>query len=71
MGKDNCQKNKRVMHLKNKIRSQDMYGHPVKLNFAESGENHKTLIGGSFSLIVNLFIWLFVAYHLKKLLWKE
>jgi len=48
-----------------------MYGHPVKLNFAENGDNHKTLIGGLFSLIINLLIWTFIAYNVKKLILME
>ena len=54
-----------------KIKSQDMYGHPVKLNFAESGDSHKTMIGGLFSLIINFLIWTFIAYNIKKLLLME
>jgi hypothetical protein len=48
-----------------------MYGHPVKLNFAESGSEHKTLIGGLFSSVIHFLIWTFVAFQLKKLILRE
>ena len=68
---DQRSRRKRIHALKSKIKSQDMYGHPVKLNFAESGDNHKTLIGGFFSMIINFLVWAFIAYNVKKLLMKE
>ena len=58
-------------HIEAKIKSYDMYGHPVKLNFAHSGDNHKTLIGGYFSIIINIFIWTYIGYNVKKLLMRE
>jgi len=48
-----------------------MYGHPVKFNFAQSGDNHKTTIGGFFSIVINILIWSFVGYKFKKLLFLE
>ena len=62
---------KRLTAFQNKVKSQDMYGHPVKLNFAESGDNHKTMIGGLFSLVINFLIWVFIGYNVKKLLLME
>lgn len=48
-----------------------MYGHPVKLNSAMSGDRHKTAIGGAFSFLINFFIWPYIAFNVKKLFLKE
>jgi hypothetical protein len=57
--------------VESKIKAQDLYGHPVKLNFDKQGDMHKTLIGGVFSLVVNTIMLIYVGLNVKKLLWKE
>ena len=57
--------------LKDKLTNQDLYGHPVELNFNKKGKQHKTLIGGIFSIAVLATYYLFVYTNLKKMFWRE
>ena len=34
------------------IKKIDMFGHPIELNFNQSGSRHKTAVGGFFSLFL-------------------
>lgn len=54
--------------LKSVIKSFDLFGHPVQLNFDQNGPVHKTLLGGAFSIIVRLLIAVYVLRLLKKLI---
>ena len=54
--------------LKDKLREQDLYGHPVELNFNKKGKEHKTLVGGLFSIFVLVVYYMFVYMNLKKML---
>ena len=42
------------------ISNQDMFGHDVKLNFNRNGHEHKTLIGGIVSILVQMVLVAFV-----------
>ena len=53
--------------LKEKITDQDLYGHPIELNFNKKGTRHKTLVGGIFSFSVLFVYYLFVYTNLKKM----
>ena len=57
--------------VKNKTVDQDLYGHPVELNFNKKGKTHKTLIGGFASLIVLAIYYYYIGLNLKKLFWRE
>ena len=39
-----------------KVRSFDMFGHVVNLNFDQRGVAHKTFIGGFFSIFIRIFL---------------
>jgi len=48
--------------LYNTVRDQDMFGHPVTLNFNRQGDTHNTFIGGLVSMFIKLLIFGFLAY---------
>ena len=43
------------------LRSQDVFGHPVTLNFNKKGDAHQTGCGGFFSLIMNVTLLVYLA----------
>ena len=45
------------------VRSKDMFGHLITLNFNKRGQHHKTQIGGLFSIIIKLFINIYVLLN--------
>ena len=45
--------------LKNLLRDQDIFGHPVVLNFNRNGSFHKTSIGGVCSILIMI---VYIAY---------
>ena len=53
------------------IKEQDLFGHQVSLNFDGKGEQHKTLIGGLVSILVKVFLGLYVYLRVKQLIFKE
>ena len=53
------------------IRSTDLFGHNISLNFNKRGNTHKTLIGGFFSLIVKFIIYGYIGITLKQMLFLE
>ena len=50
---------------------QDMFGHPIGLNFAQKGEEHKTMLGGFFSLLINILLIIYFAICVNKLVTGE
>ena len=55
------------MGLLNIIRSKDFFGFPVELDFNGKGSTHNTYIGGFLSLIVRIFMIIFIASLFIKL----
>ena len=49
------------------VKSKDMFGHTIKLNFNKQGDTHQTIIGGFFSLIISLAMTTYVFINVKKL----
>ena len=49
-------------------KSQDMFGHPVLLNFNQQGETHTTLVGGLVSIIIKGFILWFLCFKTYRLI---
>ena len=49
------------------IRNQDIFGHPVNLNFNNNGSVHKTLCGGVASLLIKVIVLLYMVILLRKL----
>ena len=43
------------------IKSIDMFGHPIELNFNKSGSAHQTVVGGFFSIYIRLFLLFYVV----------
>ena len=50
--------------MKRLVKEQDMFGHPVSLNFNKKGTTANTLLGGCCSILVKLFLLGFVIFRL-------
>ena len=46
------------------IRSQDLLGHQIKLDFDKQGHTYRTCLGGCVSLFIKLLIFLFAAQRI-------
>lgn len=55
----------------NYIKDFDMFGHTIQLNFNKQGDTHKTVIGGLFSILIKLFLGLYVFLLFKRMFLKE
>jgi len=53
MGKNKCSK---------RIKNQDMFGHPVTLNFNTQGDTYNTVIGGVVSVFIKFLIFGFLVF---------
>ena len=53
------------MKLLNKLRSYDIYGNDITLNFNDKGNSHKTYVGGICTFYSTLF---FVLYCAQKII---
>ena len=51
------------------FKSYDMFGHLITMNFNQKGNRHKTEIGAFFSIIIKVFIYLYIGLTFKALLW--
>jgi hypothetical protein len=64
------------MHLKidkekkSFIKSHDMFGHAIELNY-EGEKSHQTCVGGFTSIVIKIFIFIYVVLNVKKLLLLE
>ena len=47
------------------LKSYDMFGHLITLNFNLKGNRHKTLMGACFSLFIKFFIWVYIFLTFK------
>ena len=52
--------------LNNKIKEQDKFGHEIVLNFNKKGNYHNTLFGGLLSILVNIFILIYIWTLINK-----
>lgn len=50
------------------IRNYDMFGHLITMNFNKRGAQHKTQIGGVFSIVIKFAIYVYVILNFKTLL---
>ena len=57
--------------IKEKIEEQDMFGHVVNLNFDRKGNSHNTWIGGIFSILIKLFMVVFISLKFKRLIYRD
>ena len=55
----------------NTIRSIDMFGHVVNLNFDERGISHKTFIGGFFSIFIRIFLTIYFYLNIQKIIFSK
>ena len=60
-----------ISKTKQMFLEQDMFGHPIGLNFAQRGEEHKTLLGGFWSLIINILLIIYFALCVRKIVTGE
>ena len=56
------------MAFKEYIKSYDMFGYPVNLNFNKKGPIHNTLLGGIFSILINSLMLLYWFFRLDVLI---
>lgn len=49
------------------VKSNDMIGHNIALNFNKKGDSHTTLIGGVVSILVKVIMSTYIYLSLKKL----
>ena len=49
------------------MKDQDMFGYKIDLNFNRQGEEHKTLLGGVFSILINVALVTYFGICLRKL----
>ena len=50
------------------IKSQDLFGHKVELQFNGQGSTHNTLIGGAISIFVKLIMFVYIYMLTEKLI---
>ena len=54
--------------MKNKLRSIDLFGHPISQNFDGKEMVHKTLFGGIFSVFLYAFMLFYVSLKVNTLI---
>lgn len=54
-------------NFKSLLRSQDLFGHPVELNFDKNEYRKKSWIGGIFSILIMMYMIVLVITNLQKL----
>ena len=54
------------MRFKKFIKSQDMFGHIVNLNFNKNGTEHTTFVGGLMSGLIKLFISMYILILFRR-----
>ena len=53
------------------LRSYDMFGHLITMNFNKKGNRHKTQIGAIFSMFIKFFIYVYIGLTFKSLLFLD
>ena len=53
--------------VKSFVLDQDMFGHVVNLNFDKQGTEHKTFIGGFFSILIKVFLGIYIYLMFRKM----
>ena len=54
--------------INKKIKSHDLFGHQVTLNFNQNGDTHTTLVGGFFSIIIKAAMTVYIMINVIKLI---
>ena len=55
----------------NRVKSTDMFGHTIHLNFNKNGDTHKTFIGGLFSILIKVALAFYVYTLFKRMFLNE
>ena len=53
------------------MRERDIFGHSISLNFDKKGDSHRTVIGGFFSILIKVFLIVYIIYKGKVLIYGE
>ena len=53
------------------MRERDIFGHSISLNFDKKGDSHRTVIGGFFSILIKVFLIVYIIYKGKVLIYVE
>ena len=53
------------------IKTHDLFGHKIELNFNKKGSSHNTLIGGVFSILIKMVMLIYIYLLVKKLVNNE
>lgn len=53
------------------IRQHDIFGHVIHMNFNNRGPSHKTYVGGILSIVIKIFIRVYVLLTFKSLIFME
>ena len=53
------------------IKDRDMFGHEIPLNFDKKGPTYNTVIGGFFSTVIKVGLFLYIAICFKRLILNE
>ena len=57
----------KMMKLSKWVKKNDMFGHNIALNFNKNGGSHTTFIGGIVSILVKVFMSIYIYLSLMKL----
>ena len=55
------------LQMRNFIQDLDMFGYVINLNFNKNGNEFKTIIGGSMSLLIKIVIYLYIGLNMYNL----
>jgi hypothetical protein len=53
--------------IKSFVRGQDLFGHPINLNFDRHGETFNTYIGGTCSILLKILLVIYVSFNFLKM----
>ena len=53
------------------VRSSDMFGHSIALNFERNGDTYNTITGGIVSIMCKLFLTFYVGSCFYKMIWHQ
>ena len=48
--------------FKNAIKKHDLFGYKIKFNYNQSEYDHKTLVGGIYSIIIKMLFFSYVCF---------
>ena len=53
--------------MSNAVKSQDLFGHPIRLNFNQRGSRHKTVVGGFLSIFIRIALVAYVVVVIHRM----